>query len=261
MSLFHALLLGAVQGLTEFLPISSSGHLVLVQHLLHLQGDSLSFDVLLHFGTLLAVVVALRRDIIHLLTRPFDRLVGLIIISTIPTVAIGLIFEKTFESIFHSGATLGIEFIITGTMLLYVESLAHHERPVLAREMKYHSAFWIGMAQGTAILPALSRSGLTLCTALGAGIERKDAVRYSFLLSVPIILGATVFELKDIPQSQFVLNPILLAGMAVSAITGYIAIRFLLRMIERASLRPFGYYTLVLGALILGDQLVFHAFF
>lgn len=100
MSLFHALLLGAVQGLTEFLPISSSGHLVLVQHLLHLQGDSLSFDVLLHFGTLLAVVVALRRDLIHLLTRPFDRLVGLLIISTIPTVAIGLIFEKPLSLFF-----------------------------------------------------------------------------------------------------------------------------------------------------------------
>ncbi len=261
MTLFHALLLGSIQGITEFLPISSSGHLVLIQHLLHLNEDSLSFDIFLHFGTLIAVIVALRRELFTLLCHPTDRFVHLLVISTIPTVLIGLLFKKTFELIFHSGATLGIEFVITGTLLLYVETLTQRNQPLLAREMNYRSAFWIGMAQGAAILPALSRSGLTLCTALGMGIERSDAVRYSFLLSVPIILGATIFELKDAPSTLSTINPTLFVGMSASALTGYIAIRFLLKVIERVSLRPFGYYTLVLGGLIIADQLIFHTLF
>ncbi|PWI57065.1 undecaprenyl-diphosphate phosphatase [Sulfoacidibacillus thermotolerans] len=261
MSLFQALLLGTVQGFTEFLPISSSGHLVLVQHLLHWKGDSLTFDVFLHFGTLLAVLIALRKELRELALHPFSRLTILLTLSTLPTVAIGLLFEKTFESIFHSGATLGIEFFLTGTLLLYVESLPPKKVPTLARDMHYQSAFWIGLAQGAAIFPALSRSGLTLCTALGLGIDRSEAVRYSFLLSVPIILGASLFKLKNVAAMHFLLSPALFIGMGSSALTGYLAIRFLLKFIAKASLRPFGVYTILLGVLIMSDQWIFHRFF
>lgn len=260
MTVIQATILGALQGVTEFLPISSSGHLVLAQKMMHVPGNSLSFDIFLHFGTLLAVLFAFRRDISALFKKPRDRLLRVLLVSTLPTVAIGLVFERTIELVFHSGATLGIEFVITGLLLLYVEATSVPGR-LQARDISYRRAFWIGMAQGAAILPALSRSGLTLCASLGAGVERQEAVRYSFLLSIPIILGATVVQLKNIgPFSSSASLPFL-CGMIASALTGYAAIRYLLRFIKRGSLRPFGYYVIALGMLVISDQWFTHRFF
>ncbi len=260
MTVIHAVILGALQGVTEFLPISSSGHLVLAQRMMHVAGSSLSFDVFLHFGTLLAVLIALRSDIAALLARPRNRLLWLLIVSTLPTVAIGLLLERTIELIFRSGATLGIEFVITGLLLLYVEATAT-PGGLQAQDISYRRAFLIGIAQGAAILPALSRSGLTLCATLGAGVERQEAVRYSFLLSIPVILGATAMELKNIGPLSWTGSLPLVCGMIASALTGYAAIRYLLRFIKHRSLRPFGYYVIALGLLVIGDQWFMHRFF
>ncbi|MHB1630277.1 MAG: undecaprenyl-diphosphate phosphatase [Bacilli bacterium] len=260
MTVTQAMILGALQGLTEFLPISSSGHLVLAQKMMHLTGNSLSFDVFLHFGTLLAVLFAFRSDIAALLARPRTRLLWLLIVSTLPTVAIGLLLERTIELIFRSGATLGIEFVITGLLLLYVEATAAPGR-LQAQDISYRRALLIGIAQGAAILPALSRSGLTLCAALGAGVERQEAVRYSFLLSIPVILGATAMELKNVGPLPWAGSLPLVCAMVASALTGYATIRYLLRFIKHRSLRPFGYYAIALGLLVIGDQWFMHRFF
>ena len=259
MTIIQATFLGAVQGVTEFLPVSSSGHLVLAQKMMRISGNSLPFDVFLHFGTLLAVLAAFRKDIAALLTNPRDRLLRLLIVSTLPTVAIGLLFERTIELVFHTGATLGIEFVITGLLLLYVEATAAPEG-LHTRDISYRFAFLIGMAQGAAVFPALSRSGLTICASLGGGVERQEAVRYSFLLSIPVILGAALLELKNMGPLQWNASLPLVCGMIASAVTGYAAIRFLLRFIKHRSLRPFGYYAILLGLLVIGDQLFMHTF-
>ncbi len=260
MTIWQAIVLGAIQGLTEFLPVSSSGHLVLMDKLLYLKGNSLTLDVFLHTGTLMAVVSYYFREILALLRRPFSKLGLRLLVSTMPTVIIALLFEKTFEQIFHSGATLGIEFVITGVLLLYVESRLD-QRGIPKEKISMSGAFFIGLAQGAAILPALSRSALTLCTALGFGMKRDDAVKYSFLLSVPIVFGATIFEVKDIGATSFAMGGTLWLALAASACTGYLAIFGMTKLIKTMSLRPFGYYTLLVGLFVMMDQALFHRFF
>lgn len=260
----QAVLLGVVQGVTEFLPISSSGHLVLLQTLLRIPAASLAFDTALHAGTLAAVIAAFWSDLAQIAQRKLDPLLYRIAASTAPTVAVGWLFQDIFEQLFHSGATLGIEFVLTGTLLLWIESV--HVKKVDRRPetLPYRSAFWIGIAQGAAILPALSRSGLTLAAGMGAGLDRTDAVRYSFLISIPVIFGATLVEaIKLESASGAVPVPwaVLTVGVAASAATGYVSIRWLLRFVKKATLRPFGYYAIAVGTAVLADQLVFHRFF
>lgn len=256
----QAALLGIVQGVTEFLPVSSSGHLVLLQKWFHLPSEALTFDIALHVGTLVAVLAAFWRDLLSLARRPGGVLMQRIVLSTAPTVAIGLLFADFFERMFHSGATLGLEFVITGTLLLWVESRDAAPLYADAGQMPYAGAWWIGVAQGAAILPALSRSGLTLAAGLGAGLDRPESVRYSFLLSVPVVLGAAILETVSVLSGT---TPIvhmrpLVIGAGMSAVSGYAAIRFLLGVVRRATLRPFGYYALTLGVLVLMDQWIFH---
>lgn len=260
MTNWQAVVLGAIQGFTEFLPVSSSGHLVLVDKLLGLKENSLALDVFLHTGTLLAVVSYYFREILALVRRPFSKLGLRLLMSTIPTIIIAVLFEKTFEQIFHSGATLGIEFVITGVLLLYVET-RYDQRGIPKERISMSGAFFIGLAQGAAILPALSRSALTLCTALGFGMKRDDAVKYSFLLSVPIVFGATIFEIKDVGHASFTVGNTLWLALAASALTGFLAIWGMTRLIKTMSLRPFGYYTLLLGIFVMFDQMLFHHFF
>lgn len=265
MAIWQALLMGLVQGCTEFLPVSSSGHLVLLDHFLHVSGQALALDTMLHVGTLLAVVIVYRKDLIDLVKHPFSRNARLLLAATVPTVIIGLSFENAFEAIFHSGATIGAEFVFTGALILYTELQASRQRlmgggkPVAA--LTYRGAVWVGLAQGAAIMPALSRSGLTLCATLGQGVKRTEAVRFSFLLSIPVILGGALVQGKEWLATGGGFPPALWWGMAASAASGYIAIRVFTRFIARRRLNLFGYYTLTLGLLIIFDQVVTHRFF
>ncbi|MCY0876626.1 MAG: undecaprenyl-diphosphate phosphatase [Firmicutes bacterium] len=265
MAIWQAILMGLVQGCTEFLPISSSGHLVLLDQFLHVSGHALAFDTMLHLGTLLAVIAVYRKDLAELLRHPLSRTGRLLIAATIPTVIIGLIFEKTFEAIFHSGATIGEEFVFTGALILYTELQASRQREgkraLPAEALTYRGALWIGLAQGAAIMPALSRSGLTLCAALGQGIDRKEAVRFSFLLSIPVILGGALVQGKEWLETGGGFPPTLWIGLVASAVSGYVAIHFFTRFIARRRLNIFGYYTLILGTIIIIDQFVTHRFF
>ena len=250
----ESIILGIVQGLTEFLPISSTGHLVLFGKLFGLREAGLLFDTLLHLGTFLAVVIVYWSEVKYIITHPFSRLTKLLVVGTIPTGIIGLTFKDFFEEISRTGQTIGFEFVATGFIIYAVESLRRGNRSF--DQINYVDALIIGTLQGAAILPAISRSGLTIAGALMRKIDRAEAARFSFLLSLPAILGATVLQTKDLLE-----NPIesthlvpMLVGTVFAAIFGYIAIRWMIRIISTGSMKGFAVYVWILGAIILGLQ-------
>jgi undecaprenyl-diphosphatase len=250
--------LGLVQGLTEFLPVSSSGHLVLFQRLFGLSGGVLSFDIAVHLATLVAVFAVFRKDIWQMIRHPTSKLTLLVIVGTIPTAIIGFALKKAVESLFESGRTLGVEFIATGIVLIVAESLAkRRERAKGVEETSYLDAAVVGTAQGLAILPAVSRSGMTLAGALACGMEREFALKFSFVMSIPPILGAGLLDAKDLADAGTGLGiPVLplVLGVAAAAVSGYFAIRFMLKVFSKVSLKYFSYYVFVLGASILAEQ-------
>jgi undecaprenyl-diphosphatase len=258
MNAFQGFVLGLVQGLTEFLPVSSSGHLVLFQRLFGLSGGVLSFDIAVHLATLVAVFVVFRKEIWQMVRHPTSRLTLLVIVGTIPTAILGIALKKTVESLFESGRTLGIEFIATGVVLIVAEALAKRRTKAKGlEETTFLDAAIVGTAQGLAILPAVSRSGLTLAGSLACGIERDFALKFSFVMSIPPILGAGLIDAKDLAEAGVGLGlPILplLLGMAAAAVSGYFAIRFMLKVFAKASLKYFSYYVFALGAAILAEQ-------
>ncbi|UFJ41206.1 undecaprenyl-diphosphate phosphatase [Brevibacillus humidisoli] len=252
----HSIILGIVQGLTEFLPISSTGHLVLFGKLFGLREAGLLFDTLLHFGTLIAVVVAFWSEVRYIITHPTSRLAKLLLVGTIPTAVIGLLFHDFFEEISRTGETIGFEFLATGLILWAVESIKKGHRTI--SHINYVDSLIIGTLQGAAILPAISRSGLTIAGSLLRGIDRTDAARFSFLLSLPAITGATVLQAKDLLESKtlgIALAP-MLVGALFAAIAGYAAIRWMLKVITAHSLKSFAIYVWGLGIAIIMLQVL-----
>jgi undecaprenyl-diphosphatase len=264
MNLIQAILLGIVQGVTEFLPISSSGHLVLMQKIFGITEPTLIFDTSVHLGTLFAVFVVFKDDIIGLLKKPFQKLTWLLLAGTIPTAIIGVLFKDTFEQMFHSGSTLGFEFLITGAILLWSGMMKSGHKRV--KETSYFDAVFIGIMQGIAIMPAISRSGLTISGALFRKLDRDFAAKFSFLLSIPAIIGATVFQVKDIVEigsgsGVGIGIGVLFSGSVAAALAGYISIKYMLQVLRSGKLKYFAYYVLVVGILVILDQYVMHIFF
>lgn len=261
MNTIQAIILGLIQGLTEFLPISSSGHLVLFQKIFGINEPTLIFDTMVHVGTLAAVITVLWKEILALLKRPFQRLTWLLIAGTIPTGIIGIVFKDFFEEMFKSGSTLGIEFLITGCVILFAERLNTGRKHV--QETSYLDAAFIGIMQGAAIMPAISRSGLTISGALMRNLDREFAAKFSFLLSIPAILGAAVFQLKDIFEagSTTAITAPIIVGTIAAAIAGYFSVRFMIVLVKKGSMKIFSYYVFALGTLVLIDQYITHMFF
>jgi undecaprenyl-diphosphatase len=259
MNTIQGIILGLVQGLTEFLPVSSSGHLVLFQKLFGISGGVLSFDIAVHLATLLAVFVVFRKDIWRMISHPTSKLTLLVVVGTIPTVIIGFAFKDLIDSLFESGRTLGLEFIFTGLALIAAEALAKRQGKAKGeKEMSYLDAAIVGTAQGVAILPAVSRSGLTLAGSLACGVEREFALKFSFVMSIPPILGAGLLDAKDLVQAGAGLGmPVLplAAGMVAAAVSGYFAIRFMIKVFSKASLKYFAYYVFALGLAIVAEQI------
>jgi undecaprenyl-diphosphatase len=277
MSIGQAVFLGIVQGLTEFLPVSSSGHLVLVQRILGIAEPALFFDTLLHCGTLVAVFVAFRRDIWNILRRPFQRFTWLLILATAVTAAIALGFKDTVEEAFASARWLGPAFLATAAALFLSEYLSR--RPGDSRndaEMGWFDAVFVGALQGIAVIPGVSRSGFTLSGALSRRLERDLAARFSFLLSIPAILGALVIQIKDLIEISGFQSvnpnvppgfaggidiPALAAGTLTAAVVGFGSVMLMLKIIRERSLIGFGVYTALLGIAVLLDQNVTHVVF
>ena len=262
--MLQGIILGIIQGLTEFLPVSSSGHLVLFQRVFGLKEGVLTFDVAVHLATLISVAAVLRGDIAAILKKPFGKLPLLVIAGTIPTLFIGAVFGGLFKKLFESGISLGFEFILTGLVLLYADRVRGRNKGI--DEMKYSDAGIIGIAQGIAILPAVSRSGFTIAGALLRGLSKETALKFSFLMSMPAILAATAKDMYDYlgAGGGFANGPEiwpLLAGMLAAAVSGYFAVRFMLKVFSKASLKVFSYYVFALGAIVLVDQFFFGRFF
>ena len=272
MDMGHSIFLGIVQGLTEFLPVSSSGHLVLFQNLLGVHGAELLFDTALHFGTLLALCMVFRKDIAGLL-RSFlrlcspaqlralpgryrsdetTRLLILIIIGSVPTVLIGLAFKDLFERLFSSLQVVGCTLMITGALLWLTRRCANTSRDIL--QMTAFQALAIGFVQGLAITPGISRSGSTIAVALLLGIGRETSGRFSFLLSMPAILGATLLGFGSTAVTSAELYTIA-AGTGAAVITGYLSLVLLLKVIRKGRFYLFAPYCLLAGLAALACSL------
>ncbi len=266
MTFLEAILLGILQGLTEFLPVSSSGHLVLAQQFLGLKEPLVFFDVMLHVGTLAAVLVAYRDAIKRLVVgglstlgdRQFWRqpgvtfnssvelkFIGLILLGSIPTGIIAILFKTELESFFDEVRLVSMMLILTG-VILQLPRFRREKADNPVGQLKTWHAPLIGIAQGCAITPGISRSGSTISLALFLGIPAKIAAEYSFLLSIPAILGAVVLKIRDVGDPSVPLH-IMGTGMLASFIVGYIALRFLLVMLNRGKFSVFSYYCIALG--------------
>ena len=272
MNIIHAVLLGIIQGLTEFLPVSSSGHLVLFQKLFGISESALLFDTMLHVGTLAAVVAVLWKDIWAILRKLNQPLTAYLIIATIPTVFAALIFRKPLERAFETGHFLGFAFLMTSVLLIVAELLAKRGAASggtakNATTMDWLDALVIGIMQAIAIIPGVSRSGTTLSGALSRGLDRDFAARFSFLLSIPAILGAVVFQLKDLVKGGAaeaagvtasggvnagggIGAAAMIAGTISAAVVGFFAVRLMLKIVREKSLWGFAVYTGVLGLVI-----------
>lgn len=276
MEIFEAIILGAIQGITEFLPVSSSGHLVLLQRIFGISEPVLFFDTMVHVGTLAAVFVVLWKDIWGILRRPLQPMTGFLILATVPTVIVALVFKDSIERAFESGGFLGFAFLFTAAALLAAERLsggrgsgraASGEEGVLrAGAMGWLDALIIGVCQAVAIVPGISRSGMTLSGALSRKLDRDTAARFSFLLSIPAILGALVLQLKDIAGGEVEAGGgigagAVAAGTAAAAIVGFFAVKFMLKIVRERSLWGFAVYVAILGALVLADQMGTRFFF
>jgi undecaprenyl-diphosphatase len=247
----EALILGIIQGLTEFLPISSTGHLYLGRNLFGLQEAGLMLDTMLHLGTLLAVFVFYKDEFIQIIKKPFSKLTGLLIIGSIPAAIIGLLFKDFFDEISKTGVTIGWEFLITGLFLWFADSAKNGYKKM--NDISYKDAIIIGSAQAVAIFPAISRSGMTIVAALWRKLDRETAAYFSFLLSTPTIAGAVLLQSLDLfkGQGEKISLSALLVGIAASAVFGYIAVKWMVGYLKNHSLKPFAVYVWVLGVVIL----------
>lgn len=255
MTVLQAFILGMVQGLTEFLPVSSSGHLVIFQHLFGLEEAPLAFDVLLHIGTLVAVFITFWDDIVSIIKRPFDRLTFLILVGIIPAGLAGYFLEDYVSMAFESLLVVGIGLIFTGAILKISENYANNRILIKqAEETSFKDAVFIGIMQALAILPGISRSGSTIAAGLFAGLDRDFAARFSFLLSIPVILGAGVLQLKDLSYSSTQVANLLPYGVGFvsSILFGYFAIKVVLRLVRRGRLSVFSYYCWAVALFSLG---------
>jgi undecaprenyl-diphosphatase len=252
--MFEAIILGILQGLTEFIPVSSSAHLILLPWFFEWQGtvNTLGFDVALHFGTLTALLFYFRKDWIEILKTASkkDGIIWKLLIGTLPAGAAGFLFRDWFEQLRNP---LLITFTLSGVaiLMILVESVYKKSKRFEIDRITQKDALIIGIAQAFALVPGVSRSGITIVTGLTRGLKREASARFSFLLSTPIIAGASILEAKNLVGSDNVEANIFITGTITSAVTGYIAIKYLLYFFQNHSLRPFAYYRFFLAFVII----------
>jgi undecaprenyl-diphosphatase len=263
--LWEALVLGCIQGLTEFLPVSSSAHLTLIPQLFHWQTpwlNSLSFDVALHLGTLLALLLYFGKELGTLalawlrkgltgqaLQDPDSKLAWWIILGTIPAVVLGVPFEKKAEIWFRAPLAVAIAVMAAGVLMGLAEYFSRKQKTL--KELTLGQTLAIGCAQALALIPGVSRSGITLTASLFAGFKREEAARFSFLLAIPVTAGACVLKFKDLLKlTSSAEIAATAAGIVTSAVVGWLCIHFLLAYLRKSSLYIFVAYRLLLGAVV-----------
>ena len=273
MDIIQAIIIGLVQGLTEFLPVSSSAHLIFAQQALGVTDVGLAFDVLLHAGTLVAVVVYFFDDIVNMIKGfllslidlkegkfipeikkdPYKKLAWLTIIATIPVGIVGVLFNDAVEELF-TGLTIPAFLLLITGCLLYVSQRMNSGR-IDVKNLSIKEALFMGCGQALAVLPGLSRSGTTIAAGLFAGLDKEFAAKFSFILSIPAILGAAVFELRHIGGANVEIGACI-AGFIVAVISGYFAISVLLKIVREKSLDIFAYYCWIVGLIVLVGSLI-----
>lgn len=273
MTYFQAIILGIFQGISEFLPISSSGHLVVLQHIFGIKEGNLFFTEMLHFGTLISIFIVFFNDIIKIIaeffkmigqgiknrkfkiTNIYQKMAILIIVGSVPTAFIGLLFQETFEKLYSSLLHISIAFMVTGLILWIVDKKSREEKKV--KDMTYGDAIIIGTFQGIAIIPGISRSGSTIAGGLFRGLNRNLATEYSFLLALPATFGAALLGIKDVIETdaEVCFSLPLITGVIISAITGIISLKILIKLLQTKKLHYFSYYLWALGIILLIYQL------
>ena len=281
MTILQAIFLGIIQGLTEFLPVSSSGHLAIAQNIFEIDtGGSMLFDIMLHVGTLAAVFVAYRKDIVRMIREAicicidigantkiwisnrkndealrykriihnnYRKFVVLILVSTIPTGVIGYAAKNLVEAASATLIVPGVCLLLTGVLLVVADFTEDGKK--IPRDVSYTNGFFIGIAQGISTLPGLSRSGTTITACLVSGFDKRFAVKYSFLMAVPAVLGASVLEIKDAVAEEITGNLGLCCGIGavVAGLVGYVCIKVMLSIVRKKKFKGFAIYCLVLG--------------
>ena len=268
MDIIQGIIIGIVQGLTEFLPVSSSAHLVFIQNILGVE-SSLAFDTFLHLGTLIAVLWFFRYDIIKMLSAwilslqdliqgrfregfysdTYKRLAWYVILATIPVGIVGVLFEDSVDALFSGALYVPAFFLfVTGTILYLSQRMASGN--INLNNITKKEALWMGLGQACAILPGLSRSGTTIAAGLTIGLDKEFAAKFSFILSIPAILGAFILQAKDIGSAMDANFLPVFLGFIASIIAGYLAIKWMLDLIKNRSLDIFAYYCWVVGIVV-----------
>lgn len=266
MTLWQALVLGVVQGLTEFLPVSSSGHLVLFQNLFGMKEPMLAFDIAVHGGTLLAILTFFHKDVFDILKDfadffrkavskknvptasiqpPHRGLWVCILITLIPTGIMAVCFKHLFETAFSKLIFVAAAWFVMGVLLILSERFQKGQKDLSV--IHYGDAFWIGLVQGIALLPGISRSGSTILAGMFLGIKKEDAAKFSFLISIPAVAGAVVMDLKEGLQYFSAHTAVVLTGFFAAAISGYFVIRWLMGLIRQGRFFLFGYYCIAVS--------------
>lgn len=281
MNLLQAIIMGIVQGITEFLPVSSSGHLTILKNMFGMKDVKITFDLMLHFGTLVAIFIVFWKDILWLIgsglgiirdsvlnvityfksvkkggrklpyrkviSNQYRKFTWMVIVSTIPTGIIGYTFEKSFPMDNMGLLVPGICLFITAVLLMVADKCSGGSK--LPNDVTYTNAFSIGIVQGLATLPGISRSGSTIAACLISGFDKKFAVKYSFIMSIPAVLGAVVLKLGDLSQDALSKGEIACYGVGtiVSAVVGYFCIRIMLKLVKERKFKYFAYYCIAVG--------------
>lgn len=260
MTLFEIIILAIIQGITEFLPISSSAHLILPSEILGWNNQGMAFDVAVHLGSLLAVVLFFRQDIVAMTEAWFasvlkkqhsanSRLAWWVIIGTLPAVVFGFMMKPLIEEYARSAAIIAVTTIAFGLLLLFADKTAKQTKKL--DKLSLSSVLWIGFSQVLALIPGTSRSGITMTSALMLGFDRESAARFSFLLSIPTILGAGVLATSDLVQAGGVIDwQAMLYGVLFSFVSAYACIYLFLSWISRLGMTPFVIYRLAIGGML-----------
>ena len=268
MDIFQGIIIGIVQGLTEFLPVSSSAHLIFIQNILGVE-SSLAFDTFLHLGSLLAVLIYFRADIYKMIrawllsigdilqhrfregfySDPYKRLAWYVILATIPVGIAGVFLESHVDALFAGALYVpGFFLFVTGTILYLSQRIASGQ--IDMSHMGWFQSLFMGLGQACAIMPGLSRSGTTIAAGLVVGLDKEFAAKFSFILSIPAIFGAFILQLKDIGLSLGTDGAAVILGFIAAFISGYLAIKWLLDLIRNRSLDIFSYYCWIVGVIV-----------
>ena len=256
MSSLQAVILGLVQGLGEFLPISSSAHLVLIPWLFKWKDPGLTFDIALHVGTLIAVAIYFWKDWLRLVTKGFTdvrstegRLFWYLVAATIPGAMVGFLLEKKAETIFREPILIATMLILLGVLLYWADRKS--AKSIEMNRITFRTSLFIGLSQALAIIPGVSRSGITMTMGLLMGLTREGAARFSFLLAAPIIFGAALVKLPHFISNPSEITINFIIGVLVSFVTGILSIGFLLRYVQTKNFLPFAWYRFILGSLVI----------